>query len=120
MGGLTTPESSGFRRQRSVLAGPGGARAGAPRKAPKQRQSGIVIADREALSLELCALCVARPEGLEPPTTGFEVRCSIQLSYGRALDMLITRRRIAVHGRSAACGQKVAGDHGEATGRGVK
>ncbi len=28
---------------------------------------------------------VARPEGVEPPTLGTEIRCSIQLSYGRPI-----------------------------------
>ena len=27
---------------------------------------------------------LARPKGVEPPTLGSEVRCSVQLSYGRA------------------------------------
>ena len=36
--------------------------------------------------MQLC--CVARPGGLEPPTAGLEVRCSIQLSYGRSRTIL--------------------------------
>ncbi len=36
---------------------------------------------------------VVRPEGLEPPTLGSEVRCSIQLSYGRARLFQTLRRR---------------------------
>ena len=34
---------------------------------------------------------MARPRGLEPLTYGLEDRCSIQLSYGRLLSIIITR-----------------------------
>ena len=30
-----------------------------------------------------CLICLARPEGFEPPTPRFVVWCSVQLSYGR-------------------------------------
>jgi hypothetical protein len=36
---------------------------------------------------------VVRPEGLEPPTLGSEVRCSIQLSYGRTFPFQTLRKR---------------------------
>ena len=36
---------------------------------------------------------VVRPEGLEPPTLGSEVRCSIQLSYGRTWPISNTSKK---------------------------
>ncbi|MEA2507832.1 MAG: hypothetical protein QOH48_2450, partial [Actinomycetota bacterium] len=42
---------------------------------------------------------LVRPEGFEPPTLGLEVRCSIQLSYGRKL--LFRSRQIIEVGAGA-------------------
>jgi hypothetical protein len=40
-------------------------------------------AARGMACLRVLSSRVVRPEGLEPPTGGLEIRCSILLSYGR-------------------------------------
>jgi hypothetical protein len=50
---------------------------------------------------------MARPEGLEPPTTWFEARYSIQLSYGRVVWMRMAaqyKRRFHILTRSSRRG----------------
>jgi hypothetical protein len=91
-------------RRESV--GQGRRRRGAPTRRndasrPTTRSSGIITrlhkferpqrgnahcANRKPSAASLVSL--ARPKGVEPPTLGSEVRCSVQLSYGRALRKL--------------------------------
>ena len=35
---------------------------------------------------------LARPAGLEPATSGLEIHCSIQLSYGRSMGSSVVRK----------------------------
>jgi hypothetical protein len=49
---------------------------------------------------------LARPEGLEPPTLGSEDRCSIQLSYGRAVGAHYARPRRLAQETGAAAGRR--------------
>jgi hypothetical protein len=44
---------------------------------------------RYAIKPDKPLILLARPERFELPTLGFEVRCSIQLSYGRLVSYLI-------------------------------
>ena len=67
-----TAQQSCRGRSEATIAANGGRRAERTKKGPGHASQPLYI--------------VARLEGFEPPTLGFEVRCSIQLSYRRGMD----------------------------------
>ena len=54
------------------------------------------VQKRYAIKPDKPLILLARPERFELPTLGFEVRCSIQLSYGRVCFFGRTFRRAPI------------------------
>jgi hypothetical protein len=76
----------------------GGLKCRSPRlhvsSARRDHSSTLALHSSTRHALNFISYCfVVRPEGLEPPTLGSEVRCSIQLSYGRTCLFQTLQRR---------------------------
>src|SRR5580698_8173572 len=59
-------------------------------RAPKARRREILAQGAWCVSRTMACQGMARPERLELPTLCFEGRCSIQLSYGREIGIILS------------------------------